>query len=52
MNVSKFLYLAGLDFGIQWVLGAVAVALKTEKFYDLAGSFNFLIKDYYIITLI
>ncbi len=32
---------AALDFGIQWVGFAVAAALKTEKFYDLAGRFWF-----------
>lgn len=26
-----------VDFGIQWACWAVAAALKTEKFYDLAG---------------
>ena len=28
------------DFAIQWSLFAVAAALQTEKFYDLAGEFN------------
>lgn len=28
---------AVIDFGIQWALWVVASALKTEKFYDLAG---------------
>ena len=28
---------AALDFGIQWVCFVLAAALKTEKFYDLAG---------------
>ena len=28
---------AALDFGIQWGCFLVAAALKTEKFYDLAG---------------
>lgn len=37
MAVSKLLYLAGIDFGIQWALWGAAVLLKTEKFYDLAG---------------
>lgn len=32
---------AAVDFGIQWSCWAVAAALKTEKFYDLAGkSYN------------
>lgn len=33
---------AAVDFGIQWTCWAVAAALKTEKFYDLAGSGTFL----------
>jgi len=32
-----------LDFGIQWGLFVVAAALKTEKFYDLAGSSTFIL---------
>ena len=28
---------AAVDFGIQWACFIVAAALKTEKFYDLAG---------------
>ena len=28
---------AFLDFGIQWLCYVVAAALKTEKFYDIAG---------------
>lgn len=31
---------AVVDFGIQWTLWAIAAALKTEKFYDLAGVFS------------
>ena len=27
-----------VDFGIQWACFAAAAALKTEIFYDLAGS--------------
>ncbi|ELT87489.1 hypothetical protein CAPTEDRAFT_113160 [Capitella teleta] len=34
---------AVLDVGIQWALFVVAAALKTEKFYDLAGSSTFLL---------
>ncbi|XP_064647603.1 uncharacterized protein LOC135500230 [Lineus longissimus] len=37
---------AAVDFGIQWVLWVVAAALKTEKFYDLAGSGTFLLLAY------
>ncbi|XP_022080000.1 uncharacterized protein LOC110973462 [Acanthaster planci] len=37
---------AVLDFGIQWGLFAIAAALKTEKFYDLAGSSTFLLLTY------
>ena len=29
-----------VDVGIQWGLFAVAAALQTEKFYDLAGKFE------------
>ncbi|KAL8598312.1 hypothetical protein ACOMHN_047633 [Nucella lapillus] len=32
---------AAVDFGIQWCCWIVASALKTEKFYDLAGSGTF-----------
>ncbi|XP_076461945.1 uncharacterized protein LOC143294365 [Babylonia areolata] len=32
---------AALDFGIQWGCWVLASALKTEKFYDLAGSSTF-----------
>lgn len=31
---------AAADVGIQWVGWALAAALKTEKFYDLAGKRN------------
>lgn len=34
--------LAALDFGIQLFFGLLAVALKTEKFYDLCGGTTFL----------
>ena len=30
--------IAVVDFGIQWACWAVASLLKTEKFYDLAGT--------------
>ncbi|XP_065194270.1 uncharacterized protein LOC135825589 [Sycon ciliatum] len=33
--------LFAIDMAIQWSLWAVAAALKTEKFYDLAGSSTF-----------
>ncbi|CAL1547301.1 unnamed protein product [Lymnaea stagnalis] len=32
-----------LDFGIQWACWAVAASLKTEKFYDLAGSSTYIL---------
>eukprot|EP00051_Salpingoeca_urceolata_P005642 m.75319 g.75319 ORF g.75319 m.75319 type:complete len:254 (+) comp14476_c1_seq2:412-1173(+) len=32
---------AVLDFGIQAVVGVVAIAMQTEKFYDLTGSGTF-----------
>ncbi|XP_038044776.1 uncharacterized protein LOC119719404 [Patiria miniata] len=37
---------AVVDFGIQWGLFIIAAALKTEKFYDLAGSGTFLLLTY------
>jgi len=37
---------AALDFGIQWGCWAVAALLKTEKFYDLAGSGTFFLLAY------
>ena len=40
-NVGKA---AALDFGIQWCCWVLAAAMKTEKFYDLAGEKSFLIK--------
>lgn len=38
--------LAAVDFGVQWVLCVAAIVLKTEKFYDLAGSSTFLLLAY------
>lgn len=38
-NIGKA---AVIDFGIQWSLWAIASALKTEKFYDLAGNTSIL----------
>ncbi|XP_005098593.1 delta(14)-sterol reductase [Aplysia californica] len=32
-----------IDFGIQWACWVVAAVLKTEKFYDLAGSSTFVL---------
>ncbi|XP_069509767.1 uncharacterized protein [Ambystoma mexicanum] len=34
---------AALDFGLQWGLWGLAALLKTEKFYDLAGSGTFVL---------
>jgi len=39
MSFSKILALTGVDFAIQWGCWAIAALLKTEKFYDLAGTF-------------
>ena len=39
---SPYVRAAILDMGIQWVLCAVSSILKTEKFYDLAGSSTFI----------
>ncbi|XP_050703414.1 uncharacterized protein LOC126988992 [Eriocheir sinensis] len=38
--------LAAVDLGIQWALWAVAAVLRTEKFYDLAGSSTFILLAY------
>ncbi|XP_064614376.1 uncharacterized protein LOC135478042 [Liolophura sinensis] len=43
---SSFSKAAALDFGIQWGCWVVAAALKTEKFYDLAGSSTFFLLAY------
>lgn len=34
---STLVKCAATDLGIQWAGWALAAALKTEKFYDLAG---------------
>lgn len=34
---------AAIDFGLQWACWTVAATLKTEKFYDLAGSATFIL---------
>ncbi|TNM86773.1 uncharacterized protein si:ch211-210c8.6 [Takifugu flavidus] len=40
---STLLKCAATDVGIQWAGWALAAALKTEKFYDLAGSGTFIL---------
>ncbi|XP_061114581.1 uncharacterized protein si:ch211-210c8.6 [Conger conger] len=40
---STFVKCAATDLAIQWFGWAVAAALKTEKFYDLAGSGTFIL---------
>ncbi|XP_071333292.1 uncharacterized protein [Trachinotus anak] len=40
---STLVKCAVTDLGIQWAGWAVAAALKTEKFYDLAGSGTFIL---------
>lgn len=35
-------YCCAIDFGIQIIGGIAAIALKSEKFYDLFGSMTFL----------
>lgn len=37
MMGSTLVKCAATDVGIQWAAWALAAALKTEKFYDLAG---------------
>eukprot|EP00041_Stephanoeca_diplocostata_P005705 m.66496 g.66496 ORF g.66496 m.66496 type:complete len:259 (-) comp15952_c0_seq1:103-879(-) len=39
--MATLLEAAKLDFGIQAVAGAVAIAMKTEKWYDLTGGSTF-----------
>ncbi|KAM9505411.1 uncharacterized protein ACWYII_047825 [Salvelinus alpinus] len=40
---STIVKCAATDLGIQWAGWAIAAALKTEKFYDLAGSGTFIL---------
>lgn len=47
MVLQKLLYAAGVDFALQLAAGAVAIALSTEKFYDLVGSATYLLLAYY-----
>lgn len=42
MFSSPYAKAAILDLGIQWILCAISTILKTEKFYDLAGSSTFI----------
>lgn len=42
MFSSPYARAAILDLGIQWILCAISTKLKTEKFYDLAGSSTFI----------
>lgn len=42
VNSNVLLKAAVVDVGIQWGCCALAVAFKTEKFFDLAGSSTFL----------
>lgn len=37
---STLVKCAATDLGIQWAGWALAAALKTEKFYDLAGNLD------------
>ena len=34
---------AFIDMGLQWALFLIAAYIKTEKFYDLAGSSTFIL---------
>ena len=34
---------AALDFGIQALMGGLAILMKTEYFYDLTGSCTFIL---------
>jgi hypothetical protein len=42
MDVQLLLVCVLVDFAVQIAAGAVAIALKTEKFYDLVGSSTFI----------
>lgn len=44
--MGAMLLLAGIDFGIQWVVGGVSALFATERFYDLTGSATFLLLTY------
>lgn len=44
---STLVKCAATDLAIQWVGWAVAAALKTEKFYDLAGNLAYLKLSWY-----
>ncbi|XP_061410448.1 uncharacterized protein LOC133344492 isoform X1 [Lethenteron reissneri] len=43
---SVLLRCAGVDLGVQWALGLVAIVLRTEVFFDAAGSGTFLLLTY------
>ena len=47
-GTSSLTRLAILDFGIQWILWGIASIMKTEKFYDLAGMFEFVYDSFFI----
>ena len=38
---------AAFDLGVQWVGWALASAMKTEKFFDLAGKFTYFTRPDY-----
>ena len=44
--MGVMLLLAGIDFGIQWIVGGVSAVFATERFYDLTGSATFLLLTY------
>jgi hypothetical protein len=46
MVLGSLLYVAGVDISLQLAAGAVAIALGTEKFYDLTGSVTYLLLAY------
>uniref|UniRef100_A0A8D0C0W8 Steroid 5-alpha reductase C-terminal domain-containing protein n=1 Tax=Salvator merianae TaxID=96440 RepID=A0A8D0C0W8_SALMN len=43
MPLQSLLLLASLDLALQWSLWVAAAALRTEKFFDLAGSGTFIL---------
>ncbi|CAB4032906.1 Delta(14)-sterol reductase [Paramuricea clavata] len=47
---SPYARAAILDMGIQWILCAISTILKTEKFYDLAGSSTFIYLTWQVLS--
>jgi steroid 5-alpha reductase family enzyme len=41
MDWTSLFYVTAFDFAVQWVGAAAAIALSTEKFYDLTGAVTY-----------